>query len=320
MQDKATAVKTLVASVVSAILFIGISGCDYLLKREPGIGKSVKWTSLPSWSDDRVEEAWLAIDAQCPRAAQKDESWVSICVAVSSLESPTEKQKRAFLKEYFVPQGRVEGNKVVPFFSREEIDGEDQPLKGKELLWIDDAYGSFFLQIQGSGRVRLDDGRILGVNYENQNGHPYVAIGKTLVEKEELALEDVSLFTIREWLENNPQRADEVLNSNPSYVFFHLREDSNEGPRGSLNVPLTAERSLAVDRNVIPLGTPVWIDTTLPDGSPYQRLMIAQDTGGAIRGPVRADVFFGNGERAERLAGEMNQKGRLYALLPAKRQ
>jgi len=207
----------------------------------------------------------------------------------------------------------------VPFFSREEIDGDSQPLRGKELLWIDDAYGSFFLQIQGSGRVRLDDGSIVGVNYENQNGHPYVAIGKTLVENQELALEDVSLFTIREWLENNPQRANEVLNSNPSYVFFHLREDINEGPRGSLNVPLTAERSLAVDRKVIPLGTPVWIDTTLPDGSPYQRLMIAQDTGGAIRGPVRADVFFGNGQRAERLAGEMNQKGRLYALLPAKR-
>jgi len=379
MQDKATVAKTLVVCVVTALLFISISGCDYLLRREPGIGKPVKWTNLPNWSDDRVQEAWTAIDAQCPLAAKKDEDWVAICIAVSSLVSPAENQMRAFLQEYFVPhviygkygkrdglitgyyepilngsltpseryaypvysapeemltieladlypslegmrlRGRVEGSKVVPFFSREEIDGDNQPLKGKELLWIDDAYGSFFLQIQGSGRVRLDDGKIIGVNYENQNGHPYVAIGKTLVENQELALEDVSLFTIRDWLEKNPQRADAVLNSNPSYVFFHIREDSNEGPRGSLNVPLTAERSLAVDRKVIPLGTPVWIDTTLPDGSPYQRLMIAQDTGGAIRGPVRADVFFGNGQRAERLAGEMNQKGRLYALLPAKR-
>ena len=157
----------------------------------------------------------------------------------------------------------------------------------------------------------------MGLDYADQNGHPYFAIGKKLVEMKELAIEEVSLFSIRKWLKDNPSRAEEVLNTNPSYVFFTLREDSREGPRGSLNVPLTAERSLAVDRSVIPLGTLVWLDTTLPDGSVYRRLMVAQDTGGAIRGPVRADVFFGTGENAEVLAGEMKQKGRLYALLPS---
>ena len=214
-------------------------------------------------------------------------------------------------------RGKLEGNKIVPFYPRQDIDGEEQPLQGKELLWIDDPYGSFFLQIQGSGRVQFEDGNVMGLDYADQNGHPYFAIGKKLVEMNELTIEEVSLFSIRKWLKDNPSRAEEVLNTNPSYVFFTLREDSREGPRGSLNVPLTAERSLAVDRSVIPLGTLVWLDTTLPDGSVYRRLMVAQDTGGAIRGPVRADVFFGTGENAEVLAGEMKQKGRLYALLPS---
>lgn len=213
-------------------------------------------------------------------------------------------------------RGRLKGNKVVPYHARDIIDGEQQPLAGQEILWIDDPYGSFFLQIQGSGRVQLQDGSFLGVNYANQNGHPYVAIGKKLVQINALELKDVSLFSIRAWLQANPDQADEILNANPSYVFFDLRENNDEGPRGSLNVPLTAARSLAVDKRVIPLGTPVWLETTLPDGSSYQRLMFAQDTGGAISGPVRADVFFGTGSEAEALAGEMKQSGRLYALLP----
>jgi membrane-bound lytic murein transglycosylase A len=215
-------------------------------------------------------------------------------------------------------RGRLEGNRVVPYWSRAEIDGEEQPLAGQEIIWIDDPYGSFFTQIQGSGRVRLQDGTMVGVGYANQNGHPYVAVGKKLVEIGALPLEEVSLFTIKKWLQENPDRAPEVLNANPSYVFFELRDSVDDGPRGSLNVPLTSERSIAVDRRVIPLGTPVWLQTTLPDGSAYERLMFAQDTGGAITGPVRADVFFGIGERAEQLAGEMKQRGQMFALLPRK--
>jgi membrane-bound lytic murein transglycosylase A len=213
-------------------------------------------------------------------------------------------------------RGRLEGNRVIPFYAREDIDSDNSPLSGNEILWIDDPYGSFFLQIQGSGRVALEDGTIIGVNYANQNGHPYFAIGKTLVERGELALEDVSLFTIKSWLRTHPDRAQEVLNQNPSYVFFTVREDADENARGSLNVPLTAGHSLAVDRNVVPLGTPVWLQTTLPDGSPLHRLMVAQDTGGAIRGPVRADVFFGTGDTAEQLAGNMKQRGEMFVLLP----
>ena len=211
-------------------------------------------------------------------------------------------------------RGRIEGNTVVPFYDRSEIDGKESPLRGQELLWVDDPYGAFFLQIQGSGKVRLDDGTLVGVNYADQNGLPYVSIGKKLVEMGELPLEQVSLFSIRQWLHKHPDRAQSLLNENPSYVFFTLREKADENPRGSLNVPLTDKRSVAVDRKIIPLGSPLWLDTTLPQGQTFQRLVVAQDTGGAITGPVRADVFFGTGDEAERLAGSMKQKGRIYIL------
>lgn len=205
---------------------------------------------------------------------------------------------------------------VVPYHDRAVIDGEQQPLAGQELLWVDDADDAFFLQVQGSGRIQMDDGSVLAVGYADQNGHAYRAIGKLLIERGELSREDVSMQTIRQWLQQHPQQAQEIRNHNPSYVFFTLRNNPDEGPRGSLNVPLTPERSAAVDRSILPLGTPIWVATTLPDQSAYQRLLLAQDTGGAITGPVRADIFFGRGERAETLAGAMKQNGRIFALQP----
>lgn len=214
-------------------------------------------------------------------------------------------------------RGRLEGNTVIPYYSREEIDNSHSPLKGEEILWVDDADAAFFLHIQGSGRIQLADGSMIGVGYADQNGHAYVAIGKKLIEEGELTREEVSLDTIRQWLSSHPEKADILKNQNPSYVFFNLRKDLEFGPRGSLNVPLTAERSVAVDRKIIPLGTPLWINTTLPGSNQtYQRLVFAQDTGGAINGPVRADMFFGRGARAEKLAGEMKQTGSIFALLP----
>ncbi len=215
-------------------------------------------------------------------------------------------------------RGRLQGARVVPYYSRAQIDSQPGVLSGTELLWVDDPVALFFLQVQGSGRVRLTDGSLVGVGYADQNGHPYRSIGRELIEMGELQRDEVSLFTIRDWLKRNPARAAALLNRNPSYVFFTLREDPGDGAIGSLNVPLTPERSVAVDRSVIPLGFPVWLDTTYPDGSGdrYQRLVLAQDTGGAITGPVRVDVFYGSGDRAERLAGAMKQSGRLYVLLP----
>ena len=214
-------------------------------------------------------------------------------------------------------RGRLQGNRVVPYFSRAEITAGDQLLAGQELLWVDDAVALFMLQVQGSGRVTLPDGSVLAVGYADQNGHPYFPIGRRLVEMGALKPGEVTLYSIRDWLRNHPDDAEGVLNRNPSFIFFALRDASLDGPIGSLNVPLVPQRSIAVDASMIPLGTPVWLDTTLPGGTqPYQRLMQAQDTGGAIKGQVRADVFFGRGPEAERLAGEMKQPGRLYVLLP----
>jgi membrane-bound lytic murein transglycosylase A len=211
----------------------------------------------------------------------------------------------------------LQGNRVVPYFSRAEITAGAQPLTGQELLWVDDAVALFMLQVQGSGRVQMPDGSMLAVGYADQNGHPYYPIGRRLVEMGALIAGEVTLFSIRDWLQQHPDEAQDVLNRNPSYIFFALRDASLPGPLGSLNVPLVAQRSIAVDAAKIPLGLPVWLDTTLPGGAvPYRRLMQAQDTGGAIKGQVRADIFFGRGVEAERLAGEMKQPGRMYVLLP----
>jgi membrane-bound lytic murein transglycosylase A len=214
-------------------------------------------------------------------------------------------------------RGRLEGNRVVPYYSRAEITGNTIPLQGQELLWVDDAVSLFMLQVQGSGRIRLEDGSELAVGYSDQNGHPYVPIGRRLVEMQALKVEDVTLSSIRAWLSDHPDEAEALLNSNPSYIFFILRDSALAGPLGSLNVPLTPQRSIAVDASRIALGLPVWLDTTLPGSEPaWRRLMLAQDTGGAIKGQVRADVFFGRGAEAERYAGEMKQSGRMYVLLP----
>ena len=215
-------------------------------------------------------------------------------------------------------RGLKVGKKVVPFYSREQIESNRHLLAGNELLWLDDRDAIFFLHIQGSGRVELDDGTQIGVGYSNQNGHPYVSIGRILLERGELYKDEISLFTIRQWLTDNPAQAQALLNENPSYVFFVLREELENGPVGSLNVPLTPERSIAIDPELVDLGTPVWLKTRYP-GEPdrlFQQLLIAQDTGGAIRGPLRADVFWGHGEIAERAAGVMKERGSMVVLLP----
>jgi len=213
-------------------------------------------------------------------------------------------------------RGRLDGNRVVPYFSRGEIVDGRASLNGQELVWVDDAVEAFILQVQGSGRVRLDDGSEIAVGYADQNGHPYRAIGAQLIARGVFRREDVNLPRIREWLAANPGEREALLGSNPSYVFFAQRAATADGPIGSQGVALNAERSIAVDATFIPLGSPVWLETTLPDGQPYRRLMLAQDTGGAIKGPVRADIFFGQGTTAGMLAGTMKNPGRISVLVP----
>ena len=215
-------------------------------------------------------------------------------------------------------RGKLDGNKVVPYYDRARLDDDQDLLQGTEILWVDSLVDQFFLHVQGSGRIQLTDGSTVAVGYAGQNGHPYQSIGRVLIQMGELDREEVTLFTIKDWLRSNPTRMNEVLAKNPSYIFFELRDAQADGPVGSLNVTLTPKRSIAVDRNVIPLGAPVWLQTTLPNAqqSPLNRLMLAQDTGGAIKGQIRADVFWGRGDEAERMAGLMKQQGELFVLLP----
>lgn len=215
-------------------------------------------------------------------------------------------------------RGRVQGRKVVPYYSRSEIERNPVSLQGKELLWVDDAIDLFFLQIQGSGRVALENGEIVRVGYSDQNGHPYKSVGRLLVERGELPLEKASMQGIKAWGQKNPARLNELLQQNSSFVFFRELPAGVPGPLGSLGVPLTAGRSLAIDPRAVPQGAPVFLATTWPNTDKrLHRLMVAQDTGGAIKGSVRADFFWGFGPEAGDQAGKMRQSGRMWVLMPA---
>jgi membrane-bound lytic murein transglycosylase A len=214
-------------------------------------------------------------------------------------------------------RGKLDGNRVVPYLSREEIDTNPAPLQGHELVWVDDAIDAFFLQIQGSGQVQLDTGQRIRVGYADQNGHPFRSLGRALIDRGEIAPERASMQGIKDWARHNPRKVQEFLNANPSYVFFRELPNDLPGPLGALGVPLTPERSIAIDPRVIPLGAPVFLATTWPNTSePLIRLMVAQDTGGAIAGGVRADFFWGFGDEAGALAGRMRQAGRMWVLWP----
>ena len=214
-------------------------------------------------------------------------------------------------------RGRLDGNRVVPYLSRGDIDRDPAPLRGSELVWVDDAVDAFFLHIQGSGQVQLENGERLRLGYADQNGHPFRSLGALLIRRGELPAERASMQGIKDWARRNPRKVREFMNANPSYVFFRELPRELPGPIGSLGVPLTAERSIAVDPRVIPLGVPVYLETTWPNtADPLNRLMVAQDTGGAIAGAVRADFFWGFGDAAGSQAGRMRQAGRMWVLLP----
>lgn len=208
---------------------------------------------------------------------------------------------------YAMPGGLGDG----PWFTRAEIAASDR-LAGHEIVWLSSAIEAFLAQVQGSARVRLPDGSLRRLGYAGKNGHPYRSIGAELVRRGEIAQAEISAAAIRRWCAEHPDAVADLLNHNPSFVFFRdldLPEDS--GPIGAMGRPLTAGRSLAVDPEHIPLGAPVWVEA-----GGTGTLMIAQDTGGAIRGPQRGDVFCGSGDSAGRRAGEMRLEARLVVLLP----
>jgi membrane-bound lytic murein transglycosylase A len=200
-------------------------------------------------------------------------------------------------------------------YSRTEIEDGALAGKGLELVWVDDPIGAYFLQVQGSGVVRLQDGTVMRLGYDGANGRPYVAIGKVLVQRGDMQLSQVTMDSLRAWIASHGDAGAALMRENPSYVFF--KEIGGYGPVGSEDVVLTAQRSLAVDRAFVPLGMPIWLDANgrFIAGATH-RLVVAQDTGGAIKGPVRGDLFWGSDDAAASAAGTMNATGRYYLLLP----
>jgi len=212
-------------------------------------------------------------------------------------------------------RGRLDGTRLVPYWTRSEIEGGGK-FSAPVLAWVEDAVELFFLQIQGSGQIELGGGARLRLGYGDHNGHPYASIGRYLMQRGELALEQTSMQGIKAWAAANPGKLRAALDSNPGYVFFRETTQA-DGPIGTLGAPLTAGYSLAIDPRAVPLGAPVFLATTMPLSSqPLRRLMAAQDTGGAIRGAVRADFYWGTGNEAGALAGRMRQQGRMWILWP----
>jgi len=213
-------------------------------------------------------------------------------------------------------RGRVDGRRVVPYYSRAEIDARGDGFPAPVIAWASDPVELFFLQIQGSGQIQLDNGERIRLGFAEQNGHPYRSLGRYLIDRGELTLENASMQGIRAWGAANPDKLQQALNANGSYVFFREMADPR-GPIGALSVPLVPQYSLAVDRRYVPLGAPVFLATTYPLSSELlERLMAAHDTGGAIRGVVRADFFWGTGDEAGAQAGRMRQEGRMWLLWP----
>jgi membrane-bound lytic murein transglycosylase A len=218
--------------------------------------------------------------------------------------------------------GRYTNQSVVPYYDRSEIEtGGVLADKAGVLAWAEDPVDVFFLQIQGSGKVQLDNGNVFNVHYQTTNGRPYRSIGKLLIDEEKISVADMSMQKIREYLNNHPEEINTVLNYNPSYVFFIIEPN---GPLGNINVKLTPGRSIALDRRIFPSAALAFIETEKPliddagqihSWQRFSRFVLNQDTGGAIKGPGRADLFWGNGPYAEIAAGHLKHTGELYFLV-----
>ncbi len=211
-------------------------------------------------------------------------------------------------------RGKIVKNKLVPYDTREQIEKNPKNPNLEPIAYVDDKFDLFFLHIQGSGKIKLDTGEIINIGYAEQNGWPYVSIGAYLIQKNYITKDEMSVQAMKDFFKANPKIMDDVFKSNPSYVFFKI---SDNGATGALNTVLTARRNLAVDRSYIPLGMPVFLSTKNPvTKEPLNQLMVAADVGGAIKGEIRADFFWGFGDDAFHYAGRMKEKGKMYVLKP----
>lgn len=319
----------------------------------------VSWQQVPGWQDDSLIGAAVALRANCVRVASLA-NWRRACAAAEQLDDLDVAAARSFFETYFTPfmlansDGTLDGlvtgyyepllhgsryrrpPYVYPLYrwpSGYRAGAALPPraqlvrsgiLAGNELVYVDDPIEAFFLQVQGSGRILLDDGSVMRVGYGGSNNQPYRSIGRWLIDHGELSAAQATMQGIKAWARANPARVAALLDVNPRFVFFKEMPDAEgkpdggaDGPIGALGVPLTPERSIAVDPSSIPLGSAVFLQTTRPlSNQPMNRLVFAQDVGSAIRGGVRADYFWGLGDDAGDLAGRMKQPGRMWLLLP----
>lgn len=302
------------------------------------------WSDLNGWAQDDHATALDVFQETCRDLDEGD--WPVICKMASSANDPrlffetmfrpiliTDDEEPLFTG-YYEPElsgSRIQSDEFnVPLYRLPDDVPDDGPWlsreqlletgvlenRGLELVWLQSQVDKFFLQIQGSGRVRLDEGGMMRVGYGGKNGHRYRSIGRELIRLGEFEEHQVSAQVIRNWVNNNPERGADLLNHNPSYVFFRevSQVDPQKGPLGAMNRSITAGRSIAVDPDHVPLGAPVWVEKA--GASPIRRLMIAQDTGAAINGAQRADIFYGTGSDAGEEAGKIRDGGRMIVLLP----
>jgi len=281
-------------------------------------------TGGPWPADDAATRAWLEARLTPYRVSAADGNAEGLATGYFEPQLDASRTPRGAMR-HALHQPPADLATRKPWYTRAQLDAlpaVQASLRGREIAYVADPLDVLLVQVQGSGRLRIAeaDGRITNarVSFAGHNGQPYVSLGRWLVDRRELS--DASWPAIREWTKRNPTRVSELLAANPRLVFFReepLPPDASLGPRGAQGVALTAERSIAVDPTAVPLGTPVWLDTTEPlTATPLRRLVLAQDTGSAIAGAVRADYFWGSGERAEQQAGRMKQPLRLWALWP----
>jgi len=305
------------------------------------------FADLDGWAEDDHATALRVFNDTCPD--MKDVDWRSLCALAQNSPGPREffelffrpvlisEGRGALFTGYFEPElngsrrqtGRYrypvyreppESRATSVWLPRRDIQTTDvMKNRGLEIAWVDDPVELFFLQIQGSGRIRLTDGSTIRVGYGGSNGHEYRSIGAELVRRGIYDIHQVSAEVIKNWVRRNPAAGADLLMHNPSYVFFRKIDDlrADRGPRGAMNRSITTGRSVAVDPKFVPLGAPVWIEKDGAD--PMRRLMIAQDTGSAIKGAQRADLFMGTGDEAGRAAGRMKDPGRMLVLMPIQR-
>lgn len=321
---------------------------------------AVSWQALPGWQEDDLSQVWPAWLKSCDALRKKsgEVNWRQVCAQAGSISSRDAQSIRRYFESnfqayeirnsagsdtglitgYYEPVMNGSQNRTstysVPLYGLPNAWRKSKPnpgpsraelmssgiLQGSEIAWVQDPVAAAFMQIQGSGKIRLEDGRVLRLGYAGTNDQPFKSFAQWLLDRKEITRSEATMQGISQWAKRNPGQVNDMLNANPRFVFFKElpgNVPSDLGPNGALGVPLTSERSIAVDLQAMPLGAPVYLATTKPLSSqPLQKLVVAQDTGKAIVGGVRADYYWGSGDSAGEMAGRMKQNGRMWLLLP----